>query len=194
MTRSTHREVLPLFLERWSPRAFDGSAIDQTTLFTLFDAASWAPSAYNYQPWRFVWALQGDASWDALLGLLLPFNAAWAAKAGALVYVLSDTLIVPPGSSEAQPATTASFDAGAAWAQLALQAHQLGLATHAMAGFDHARAPEVLGAGERYKVEAAIAIGRRGDKAALPEALQAREAPSPRKSVEELAFSGRLPA
>lgn len=193
MPRSTHRDVLPLFRDRWSPRAFDGTPIDQATLLTLFDAARWAPSAYNHQPWRFVWALQGDAAWDRLLDLLLPFNAAWAAKAGALVFVLSDKLILAPGASEPQTATTASFDAGAAWAQLALQATQLGLHTHAMAGFDHTNAPAVLGAGERYKVEVAIAIGRQGNKADLPEALQARETPSPRKPVEELAFAGRLP-
>lgn len=194
MTRTTERPVSPQFLERWSPRAFDGSALDEATLLSLIDAARWAPSAFNYQPWRFVWAIKGDEAFDTLLGLLLPFNAAWAGKAGALVFVLSDTQIVAPGASEAQPATTNSFDAGAAWAQLALQAHLSGLATHAMAGFDHARAPEVLGAGTRYKVEAAIAIGRRGDKADLPEVLQAREAPSPRKPVEELAFRGQLPA
>lgn len=193
MTRTTDRAVSPHFLERWSPRAFDGSEIDEGLLLTLFDAARWAPSAFNYQPWRFVWARRGDAHWQTLLDLLLPFNAAWAGKASALIFVLSDRLIVPPGGNEPQPATTASFDAGAAWAQLALQAHLSGLHTHAMAGFDHARAPEVLGAGDRFKVEAAIAVGRIGDKSTLPEALQAREAPSPRKAVEELAFAGHLP-
>lgn len=192
MTRTTDRPVSPQFLARWSPRAFDASDVAEADLLTLFDAARWAPSAYNWQPWRFVWARRGDAHWDALLGLLLPFNAGWAQNAGALVFVLSDREIVPPGASEAQAATTASFDAGAAWGYLALQAEALGLATHAMAGFYHAAAPEVLGAGERFKVEAAVAIGRRGDKAALPEALQAREVPSPRKLVEEIAFAGRL--
>lgn len=193
MTRSTIRPVAPQFLDRWSPRAFDGSAIDDETLLTLIDAARWAPSAFNYQPWRFVYARRGDQHWETLLGLLLPFNAAWAGQASALVFVLSDKVSIAPGSTEQKPATTASFDTGAAWAQLALQAHLLGLHSHAMAGFDHARAPEVLGAGDRYKVEAAIAIGRLGDKASLPEALQAREAPSPRKPLEELAFAGRLP-
>ncbi|MCW1383566.1 nitroreductase family protein [Novosphingobium sp. KCTC 2891] len=193
MTRTTDRAVSPQFLARWSPRAFDGSAVDEGDLLTLFDAARWAPSAYNYQPWRFVWAQRDDAGWNDLLGLLLPFNAAWAREAGALVFVLSDRQILAPGASEPQEATTASFDAGAAWALLALQAETLGLATHAMAGFDHARAPEVLGAGDRFKVEAAIAIGRRGDKAQLPETLQAREVPSPRKDVHEFAFAARLP-
>ncbi|MDF8331770.1 nitroreductase family protein [Novosphingobium cyanobacteriorum] len=192
MTRSTPRPVHPQFLERWSPRAFDGSVLDEETLLTLFDAAHWAPSAFNYQPWRFVWALQGDANWDALLGLLVPANAAWASKAGALVFVLSDRLFVSPMNGETSPATTASFDAGAAWASLALQAHAMGLHTHAMAGYDHARAPDVLGAGERFKVEAAVAIGRIGNREDLPEAMQKREFPSPRKPVEEIAFAGKL--
>lgn len=192
MTRSTSLSVDPQFIERWSPRAFDGSAIVEETLLAVLDAARWAPSAYNYQPWRFVYAHRGDQNWESLLGLLLSFNAAWAGQASALVFILSDKVIVAPGTTEETPATTASFDAGAAWAQLALQAHLLGLHTHAMAGFDHARAPDVLGAGDRYKVEAAIAIGRRGDKASLSEALQAREAPSPRKALQELAFAGRL--
>lgn len=193
MTRSTTLPVASQFVDRWSPRAFDGSAIDRETLLTLIEAARWAPSAFNYQPWRFAYALRGDAHWDELLGLLLPFNAAWAGNASALVFVLSDKLFTGPGADEPKPATTASFDAGAAWAQLALQAHLLGLHSHAMAGFDHARAPQVLGAGDRYKVETAIAVGRIADKATLPEALQGREAPSPRKPLEELAFAGRLP-
>lgn len=194
MTHSTEQAVLPHILERWSPRAFDASELSEQELLTLFEAARRAPSAYNWQPWRFVWARRGDTNWAALLDLLLPFNAAWAKEASALVFVLSDREIVAPGASEPQPATTASFDAGAAWALLAVQAHAQGLATHAMAGFDHTRAPGVLGAGDRFKVEAAIAIGRRGPASSLPEALQAREAPSARRPIAETAFAGRLPA
>jgi nitroreductase len=178
-------------LERWSPRSFDSSAITQDELNTLFEAARWAPSAYNHQPWRFAYALRGDAHWDEYVSALLPFNAAWAGKASALLFILSDTLILAPGKTEPQPATTASFDAGAAWGLLALQGTKLGLSTHAMAGFDAARAAQVTGAGDRYKVEVAVAIGRRGDAAALPEALQAREAPSGRLPVSELAFNGK---
>ncbi|BEU99925.1 nitroreductase family protein [Novosphingobium olei] len=193
MTRTTDLPVLPQFLDRWSPRSFDSSEISEQDLLTLFDGARWAPSAFNWQPWRFVWARRGDANWATLVDLLLPFNAGWAQNASALVFLLSDREIVAPGTTEAKPATTASFDAGAAWAFLALQAHELGLATHAMAGFDHERAPAALGAGDRYKVEAAIAIGRRGPASALPEALQAREAPSPRRAIDEFAFAGKLP-
>jgi nitroreductase len=178
------------FLARWSPRAFDGSALTEADLKPLFEAARWAPSAFNYQPWRFAYAVKGDAHWDAYVSALLPFNASWAANAGALVFILSDREITAPGSNDPQPAKTASFDAGAAWGYLALQATRLGLSTHAMAGFDPVRAGEITGAGEQYKVEVAVAIGRRGDASTLPEALAAREAPSPRRSVAEIAFNG----
>lgn len=178
-------------LERWSPRSFDASEVTQADLNSLFEAARWAPSAFNHQPWRFAYALRGDAHWEAYVSALLPFNAGWAGKASALLFILSDTLILAPGKTEPQPATTASFDAGAAWGLLALQATKLGLHTHAMAGFDAARAAQVTGAGDRYKVEVAVAIGRRGDVAALPEALQSREVPSGRLPVSELSFNGK---
>lgn len=194
MSRTADPRVAPELVARWSPRAFGPDPLDADTLAVLFDAARWAPSAYNAQPWRFVWALRDDANWSALLDLLLPFNAGWASSASALVYVLSARTITPPGAVEPSPAFTASFDAGAAWALLALQAHRLGLVTHAMAGFDNARAPAVLGAGEAFKVEAAVAIGWPGDPAGLSEALQARETPSPRHSVSSFAYPGQLPS
>jgi nitroreductase len=184
----------PTILERWSPRAFDQSPLTSDELFTLFEAARWAPSAFNSQPWRFVYALRDTPEWEQLLSALLPFNAAWAQHASALMFILSDTLFTPPGKTEPQPATTASFDTGAAWGVLALQATRLGLHVHAMAGFDHAHAAEVLHSSARYHIEAAVAIGRIGDADSLPEALRAREFPSPRKPLSEIAFQGILPA
>jgi nitroreductase len=189
-TRTADHPVDDHILARWSPRSFDDTVLTEAELNSLFEAARWAPSAYNYQPTRLAWSLRGDAHWDDYVSALMPFNAAWAGKASALLFILSDRQITAPGKTEPQPATTASFDAGAAWALLALQATKLGLSTHAMAGFDAARAGEVTGAGDRYKVEVAVAIGRRGDVAALPEGLQAREAPSGRLPVSTLAFNG----
>jgi nitroreductase len=190
--RETAHPIDPDILSRWSPRAFDGSTLDAATVLTLFEAARWAPSAYNAQPWRFAYALRGDTHWPAFVGALLPFNAAWAESASALVFVLSDQLLSLPGKDEPAPSTTASFDTGAAWGLLALQATKLGLHTHAMAGFDHARAAEAVGAEPRHRVEAAVAIGRIGDPAQLSEALRAREVPSQRKTIDEIAFHGRL--
>ena len=161
-------------------------------LFTILEAARWAPSAYNIQPWRFIYAMRGDAHWDDFLGLLDPFNASWAKNASALVFLVSNTLTPAHGSSPAKPSRTHSFDAGAAWAQLALQATASGYQAHAMAGirFDDVR--HRLSVPDNYRVEIAIAIGRQTDPSELPPALQEREKPSPRLPLEQIAFSERF--
>lgn len=190
--RTVTRPVEPLFLERWSPRAFDSSAIPQADLDTIFDGARWAPSAFNYQPWRFLYAHRDDADWARFLDVLLPFNQSWVRNAGALIFVLSDTLSSAPGSDEAKPSHSHSFDAGAAWALLALQATRLGYHTHAMTGVDFDKARAQLAVPERFRIEAAVAIGRMGDTSVLPEALAAREIPSDRKPVESIARQGNF--
>ena len=190
--RTVTRAVDPLFLERWSPRAFDSSPIPQADLDTLFDAARWAPSAFNYQPWRFLYAHRDSADWTRFLGVLLPFNQSWVQHAGALVYILSDTLTAAPGSDDFKPSHSHSFDAGAAWALLALQATRLGYHTHAMSGVDFDAARAELAVPDRFRIEAAVAIGRMGDKSALPEALQAREVPSDRKDIATFARPGNF--
>jgi nitroreductase len=184
--------VEPLILERWSPRAFDGSAIPDADLETIFDAARWAPSAFNAQPWRFLYARRDGAEWSAFLDLLLPFNRAWAERASVLIFVLSDSLIQGSAAAEPSPSHSHSFDAGAAWALLALQATRLGYHAHGMTGVDFVRARRDLGIPDRFRIEAAVAIGRIADKTILPEALQAREVPSDRKSVPDLGFEGRF--
>ena len=190
--RASTRAVDSLFLDRWSPRAFDSSAIPQADLDTIFDAARWAPSAFNYQPWRFLYAHRDDADWQRFLELLLPFNQGWVKNAGAIVFILSDTLMAAPGSDDYNPSHSHSFDAGAAWALLALQATRLGYHTHGMTGVDFDKARAELAVPERFRIEAAVAIGRQGDKSVLPEALQAREEPSDRKPIESFAHQGNF--
>jgi len=185
--------VEQLILDRWSPRAFDGSSIPGEDIETIFDAARWAPSAFNFQPWRFVYSRRESADWSRFLDLLLPFNQSWADRAGVLVFILSDKLIQGPASAEPAPSHSHSFDAGAAWALLALQATRLGYHAHGMTGIDFDKARTELAVPERFRVEAAAAIGRIGDKSILPEALRTREAPSGRKSIAEFAFEGSLP-
>lgn len=191
--RATDRPVEPLFLLRWSPRAFDGGAIAQGELDTILDAARWAPSAFNYQPWRFLYAHRDSADWDRFLALLLPFNAAWASRASVLLFILSDTLIETAGAPAPSPSRSHSFDSGAAWALLALQAARLGYAAHGMTGVDFAAARTALGVPDRFHIEAAAAIGRPGDKSLLPESLQQREQPSLRKEITEYAHAGTFP-
>jgi len=106
----------PLFLERWSPRAFDGSPLPEADLQAMFEAARWAPSAFNSQPWHFLYARRGDANWARFLSLLIPWNQSWAHSASVLVYIVSDTLpMTDRKTGEPAPSTTHSFDAGAAW-------------------------------------------------------------------------------
>ncbi|MFJ3046168.1 nitroreductase family protein [Herbaspirillum chlorophenolicum] len=184
----------PHFINRWSPRAYTGADISEETVRTFLEAARWAPSAYNAQPWRFVYARRGTPAWDSLLGLLNEFNRSWAEKASVLIVILSRTVMVPPGATEAVPASTHSFDTGAAWGYMALQASISGWHAHGMAGFDKEKARVELNVPPEYAVEAAVAIGKLGDKSILPEGLQARELPSPREPLSKLAFEGKFKA
>jgi nitroreductase len=186
--RTAHPRVLPLFVDRWSPRAFDGTPLPAEDLAVILEAAALAPSAFNYQPWRFLYAIHGDANWDRFLSLLLPFNAAWASQAGALLFVVSDTVL--RGGDADKPFASHAFDAGAAWALLALQATALGYHAHGMAGIDYDKARIELALPESYHLNMAVAIGRKGDPESLPEALRAREVPSPRKPVTAFSAAG----
>ncbi|MCB4859579.1 nitroreductase family protein [Sphingobium sp. PNB] len=188
------RAVEPLFLDRWSPRAFDSSLIPQEDLDTIFEGARWAPSAFNYQPWRLLYATRDSANWSRFLGVLLPFNQSWVQNASVLLYILSDTLIAAPGSEDFKPSHSHSFDAGAAWALLALQATRLGYHAHAMSGVDFDKARVELAVPDRFRIEAAVAIGRIADKSILSESLQAREVPSGRKDISEFVTAGNFPA
>jgi nitroreductase len=188
--RTADHAIAPLFLERWSPRAFTGEAIAPEDLAIIFEAARWAPSSYNSQPWRFIYARRDTHQWPTLFGLLNPFNQSWAERSAVLIVIASAKTILPPGATAAVPASSHSFDAGAAWALLALQASLSGWAAHAMAGFDASRAAQVLGIPDYY-VDVAVAIGRPGDKSVLPLALQDREQPSPRNPQASFVFEGR---
>jgi nitroreductase len=184
-----------LYLDRWSPRAFTGESIPDAALHTMFEAARWAPSSYNSQPWRFLYAKRDTPHWDKFLGLLNEFNQSWAKNAGVLVILVSKVLMeAPPGSGKFVPSHSHSLDAGAAWAYLALEAQRLGWAAHGMAGFDIARATAELAVPENHRVETAIAIGKRGDRASLPEALAAREIPNTRNPQKDFVFEGGFPA
>jgi nitroreductase len=191
--RVPEHDIDPLFHERWSPRAFTPDELPVKTLLGLFDAARWAPSAMNAQPWRFVWARRGTPAFDRLLAALAPGNQAWAARAAALVAVVSAEALSIAGRDPV-PSSSHSFDAGAAWAHLALQAHLWGWATHAMGGFDRARAAEAIALPPAHRLEVVVAIGRRADPSTLPEPLRAREQPNGRKPLGELVHEGAFPA
>jgi len=188
--RTAHPKVEKLFVERWSPRSFDGSEIPQEDLEVIFEAGGWAPSAYNVQPWTFLYARRGDENWDLLLSQLIDFNQGWAKSASAIVYVVSDRFMrSDKGNSENH---SHSFDAGAAWALAALQAQALGYHTHGMSGIKFGEAEAALGIPDDHRLEAAFVIGKIANKELLPDFLQEREVPSDRKPVSEIARPGKF--
>jgi nitroreductase len=193
-SRSSDYPIDPLFLQRWSPRAFTGTPIPEYALFTVLEAARWAPSCFNSQPWRFIYARRDTKHWPRFLGLLSESNRLWATNASVLIIIVSKTTLLRRGADKEEPSWSHSFDAGAAWCSLALQAARSGWAAHGMAGFDKARAAAELGVPEGYRVEAAIAIGQQGDKSLLPESLQAREGPSQRMPLMQLVGEGSFAA
>jgi len=190
--RVPEQAIDPLFHERWSPRAFTAEEIEEKVLLGLFEAARWAPSSMNLQPWRFVYARRGTAAFDRFLKTLAPGNQAWAARAAALVAVVSHELSPGPASGGGAPVRSRShsFDAGAAWAHLALQAHLWGFGTHAMGGFDPEAARAALRVPEGWRIEVFVAVGRPGDPATLPDWAKAREKPSTRKPLAEIVREG----
>lgn len=188
--RTADHPIDPQFLERWSPRAFTGEALSEADLFTMLEAARWAASSSNAQPWRFVYARRDTPHWDRLLGPLVDSNRVWAQNASALVVLVSRTVIRRPGSDQDVPSPTHSLDAGTASGYFALQANKMGWHVHGMAGFDRDRAPTELNVPKDYAVEAVYAVGRLGDPASLPDKLREREKPSDRRPLTELVFEG----
>ncbi|ESQ93535.1 NAD(P)H-flavin oxidoreductase [Asticcacaulis sp. AC460] len=186
-TRQANHDILPMFTQRWSPRAFSDEAVTEEQILTLLEAARWAPSASNLQPWRFIYGIKGEPEFDTLLSLLIPFNEGWAKRAAALIFVVS----VKSFDGE-RPVASHSFDAGSAFMSLALQAYSMGLVAHGMGGLEFEKAPLILGLNENLKLEAGIAIGYQGDPATLSESLQTREAPSTRQPLSAMAFKGKL--
>ena len=184
--RKTTYPIDEQFTSRWSPRAMTGEELDDKQLLALFEAARWAPSSYNNQPWRFLYAKRNTKQWDDLFGLMVEFNQSWAKDASALVVVVSKKTF----DFNWQPCVTHSFDTGAAWMSLALQATKQGLVTHGMQVFDYDKAKKVLNVPEDYNVEAMIAIGRQGKKEDLPKELQEKEELSDRKPLAEIAWEG----
>ena len=187
-TRTADPRVLPLIVERWSPRSFDGSAMPQGDLEVILQAGGLAPSAYNIQPWTFLYAHSGDENWERFLSLLVEFNQSWAKDASVLLFAVSDTLA--RSGTEPSPNHSHSFDTGAAWQNIALQSAHLGYAAHGMTGVDFARAAKELGVPDDHRIEAAIAIGRQAPAEKLPEMLRDKELVSGRKPVGEIMKAG----
>ncbi|TDK30389.1 nitroreductase [Rhizobium deserti] len=189
--RQSQFPIEPFFLDRWSPRAFHPEIMAPETMLTILDAAHWAPSSGNNQPWRFIYALRDTDNWDKFVTLLNPSNQRWAQNASALIFIISKTYRLSK-EGERRPAYTHSFDTGAAWFSVAAQAMKLGYHAHGMEGFDMDKAVDVLSIPDGYRVEAAAAIGKIAERETLPEDLREREKPNSRKAISEVAFEGRF--
>lgn len=184
--RTSDHPIHAQFLERWSPRAFDPRPIDEPVLLSLIEAARFAPSASNLQPWRYVYALRDTPRFDELLSCLVPFNQDWAKNASALLFLAG----VKAYDAD-RPLRHSDFDAGASWMALALEAHHQGLISHAMGGVEFEKAHQVLGLHEDLSLICAIAVGFAGNADTLPPHLKEREAASGRLSLEKIAFKDR---
>jgi nitroreductase len=177
-----------IFRARWSPRSFSDQPVSKEDLKTIFEAARWAASSYNEQPWRFIVASKSDGPlYDKLLSVLVPFNQAWAKTAPVLILTVAKRTF----SHNATPNLHARHDTGAALAQIALQATALGLHVHGMAGFDSEKARQVFAIPEDYEPVAAAALGYLGSPDELEEPYKERElARRERKPLRELVFAG----
>jgi len=191
MQRTPQAQVDALFVERWSPRAFSSEPLGAATIASLFEAARWAPSAMNEQPWLFLYAAT-EEDLRRYRPLLVEQNRVWADRAPLLAFLFARRRFANGAQG---PNPWAAFDAGSAWMSLALQAHRLGLHAHAMGGFIEEKVYETLGVpAEDYQAMVAIAVGRAGSPSSLPDFLRERERPNVRKPLLEVARSGPIPA
>ena len=181
--------VHELIRERWSPRAFTDKPVPQDVLRSIFEAARWAPSCYNEQPWAYIVASRDDnEGFERMLSVLVEFNANWAKSAPLLAIAVAELAFAKNNS----PNRNAQYDTGAASALLSMEATAHGLAVHQMAGFDPEKARQVFGIPPGWEPIAALAIGYQGDPASLPPPLKDREiAPRTRKPIAEFVMAGQ---
>lgn len=186
--RKADYPILPLLLNRWSPRSMSGEEISDDELMSLFEAARWAPSSYNNQPWRFLYAKKDAPEWPLFFNLLVPFNQEWTKNASALLLIASSKVF----AHNKKPCHTHSFDTGAAWMSLCLEGAHRGLVVHGMEGFDYEKARTDLEIPDNYQVEAMAAIGKPAPKEALPQELQQKETPSSRNPLSQMVMHGKF--
>jgi nitroreductase len=184
--RKADFSIEQLLLDRWSPRAMSGEEIAEEELMRLFEAARWAPSSFNAQQWRALYARRGTEHWPMFLDFLVEGNKSWAKNAAALVVFVSRKTFEHDG----EPSRTHSYDTGAAWENFALQGWRQGLVVHGMEGFDYERARAELRIPDEFQVEVMAAVGKPGPKEMLPEELQKRESPNDRRRLTESICEG----
>ena len=178
--------IEPLLLDRWSPRAMSGEEIAEKELMQLFEAARWAPSSFNAQQWRALYARRGTEHWPVFFDLLVEGNKSWAKNAAVLVLFISRKAF----DYNNERSITHSYDTGAAWENFALQGWRQGLVVHGMEGFDYERARAELRIPDEFQVEAMAAVGKPASKAVLPEKLRKCESPNDRRKLTQSICEG----
>lgn len=186
LRRTADHPIEPLLMERWSPRAMSGEPLSPKEILTLFEAARWAPSTYNEQEWRFLYARRDTQNWPLFFGLLVEANQAWCRNAGLLCLIAAKKTLTRNG----KPNPVHLFDCGNAFENLALQGASMGLVIHGMAGFDFEKAKSSLKIPEDFDVAAMFAAGRPADPATLPGELREKEQPSGRKPLSHIICEG----
>jgi len=188
MERHPNYPIQSLILNRWSPRSMTGEPLSDEELFPLFEAARWAPSSYNSQPWRILYAKRDTPEWAFFYDLLVDFNQQWCANAAVLIVMVSRNTF----EKNNKPSVTHSYDTGAAWMAMALEGSARGLVVHGMSGFDFEKAKNTLLVPDGYTVEAMAAIGKKAPKERLPKEMQSNETPSDRKPLEQVIAKGKF--
>jgi nitroreductase len=186
--RKIENNVNPLFPTRWSPRAMSGKEINQDDLISLFEAARWAPSSYNEQPWRFLYARKNSQTWKNIFSTLVEFNQLWAKNSSHLIVIISKDVFDKNNKQNFH----SSFDTGAAWQNFALQGSLKGFVVHAMGGFDKEALAKKIVLPENHSILAVVAVGLPTDISVLPSELQKIEVISNRKKIEDFVFEDKF--
>lgn len=181
MERIFNYEIMPEIKSRWSPRAFDNEKISKEDVMALIEAARYAPSCFNEQPWRFIVA-DNHETLTKIRGILAPSNQIWADQAPVLIIILSKKTF----ARNSKDNYWNMFDAGTAWGYMSLEAQRRGLITHAMGGFSKDKTREEFNISDDYNIITVVAVGKYGNKENLTEELQDREHPETRMEIEEL--------
>jgi nitroreductase len=184
---SNEYPILETLRQRWSPRAFSEQPVEKEKLQRIFEAARWAPSSMNEQPWRFIVGHKGDKSWQRIYETLVEWNQKWAGKAPVLIMNLGKTTFTYKG----RPNATYHYDTGQAVSMMSTEAQNQGLYTHQMGGFSKEEAVRLLNIPEDFEPISVTALGYYGEADALPEDMYKSEvSPRKRNPIDSMVFSG----
>lgn len=182
-SRKSEFQVQDFFIHRWSPKSFSNETINENDLWAILEAAHWAPSCFNEQPWRFYVAKSNEMKAN-FVAFLSESNREWARTAPVLIAIVSKLTF----SKNDKPNRWNAFDSGTAWGYMTMEAYQRGYATHAMGGFNKEQAKEVLGLTDDYQVQAIVAVGRYAPQDSIPQEERKLESISTRKPATEVTF------